>query len=66
MNVWLEMLTTIWYERNSISTHKVLHLNLDNINQLQHSEYPDRKIWDFVEAGIEPTIFSMLGRRPNY
>ena len=48
---------------------RVLQLNLDNINRLPHSKYPDRKKKKnrgmCFSAVLEPTTFCVQGRRPK-
>ena len=52
--------------KGTVLQPRVLQLNFDNINQLPHSKYPDRKIGEFAYAGIETTTFCVLGRHPNH
>ena len=46
--------------RGTVFQPRVLQLNLDNINRLPHSKYPDRKIGECASAGLESLIISMV------
>ena len=43
--------------KGTVFQPEVLQLNLDNINRLPHSKFPEEKIGEFAGAGIEPTTF---------